>query len=154
MWPSLLSVIKVMTEIHRICSITTITWSYYALFYAAWEITCTKHADLYQILRVCIIGSMKCATMYQFAIIIIIIIIIKECICSILPFRVDPFLEGHWWTGKQTGSHKSSLLFYKSQTIYQVNSVPITSLFSSIYALKRCESKQTKHRDQRKHWRG
>ena len=41
------------------------------------------------------------------------------------PFRVDPFLEGTWYAGKQTASHKSCLLCKMGQKSYQVYQVSL-----------------------------
>ena len=39
---------------------------------------------------------------------------------KVFPFRVDPFSEGSWCAGLQTGSHKSYLLCTRWQKIYLV----------------------------------
>ena len=40
---------------------------------------------------------------------------------NLLPRKVDPFSEGTWCAGKQTGSHKSCLPYKKWQKNYQLN---------------------------------
>ena len=56
------------------------------------------------------------------------------------PFRVDPFSEEHWWTGKPTGSHKNCLHCQKWRKIYQVYSITLSSHFAwgDPYYVKHC----------------
>ena len=46
------------------------------------------------------------------------------------PFRVDPFSEGYWREGKQSGSHKSCIPFQKWREIHQVNRVFLRYMLS------------------------
>ena len=41
----------------------------------------------------------------------------KNCSPNVFPFRVDPFSEGIWCAGKQTGNHKSCLLVKTTENL-------------------------------------
>ena len=45
---------------------------------------------------------------------------------NFFPFRIDPFSEGSWYTGKQVGCNKSWLPCKNVETIYQVWQAPLT----------------------------
>ena len=53
----------------------------------------------------------------------------KQIGSKFLPFSVDPFPEGHWGAGKQTG-HKSFLPCIKKRKIYKVHQVPLNYMYA------------------------